>query len=358
MNNSNNLFLIIRSGSITGLLFSSGTDGISQFHEFKKDIIFDKNLEHRKDDTETYKVLSEVIENCIDTKVGLPLPDKTVCIYSSPWFTSQISEYDIPDSKKGFKYDLLNKISEDASNLDDDYVLVEQNIEAIKLNGYTTNNPEGQKYSDGTATLLTSWISNEAKEGIESVVRRFLNDREIQHMILPRIMTTVIGSHDSSYHFLDIHGEYTDIINIQDDNIDSTGSIPVGVHNLVRSIQKNNQTYHEAYEELGHIIKNIKDPINHRVEKENMTKVLLDWSKKLADVPDFRDNNNIILLSQNNTGKLFIDALNNNQGDHNTEVMMLDKEYFNSEGSSLDITSIIILSFWSMLEKRGVVLNK
>ena len=177
-------------------------------------------------------------------------------------------------------------------------------------------------------------------------------------MTLPRIINTVVGSHNPSYHLIDIHGECTDIINVQEDNIDNIGSIPIGVHHLVRSIQKDGQDYHNAYEELGHIISDIKDPIDNRVEKEKIMQTLFLWSEALDKIPDFRANNNIILLSQNNTDKLFKDALNNNHGDHNSEVMILDKGYFNSEGSSLDLTSIAVISFWNILEKKGIKIDK
>lgn len=354
----NILFLIIRSGSVTGLLSSTDKLGISQFHEIKKDIVFDNTKEHKSFDTETYKIIEEVLEVSIDRKLELPLPDKVVCVYSSPWFDSQISEYDIPHSKKGFKYSLLKEVSSDASNLDDDVELVEQNIESISLNGYVTNSPEGQKYDAGVVTFLTSWITKDTKEGIESVIHRVLNDREIEHMTLPKIINTVVGSHNPSYHLLDIHGEATDIINIQDDNIDSTGSIPLGVHSLVRSLQKEGQEYHEAYEELVHILKDFKDPIHHRKEKDSIKETLLNWSSMLNDIPDFRENNNVILMAQNSTEKLFADALYINYPDHNVDITVLDKEFFNAKESSLTLTSIILVNFWNILEKRGVRVNK
>ena len=358
MNKSNILFLIIRSGSITGLLSSTDSTGISEHHEIRKNIVFDSKLEHKSFDKETYKVLEEIIEASIHRSLELPLPDKIVCVYSSPWFESQISEYDIPVRKKGFSYNVLEDLSEDASDLDDEVVQIEQNVESITLNGYKTNKPEGQKYSTGTATFLTSWISIDTQKGIESVIHRVLNDRKIEHMTLPRMINTVVGSHNPSYHILDIHGESTDIINVQDDNIDSTGSIPVGVNHLIRSIQKDGQLYSEAYEEFGHILRNIKDPINHRDEKENIRQALVLWTDMLNQIPDFRGNNNIIMLSQNGTDELFSDALSNSYGDHNTDVMILDKGYFNSESSSLNLTSIIVISFWNILQKSGIRVGK
>ena len=358
MHKSNILFLIIRSGNITGLLSSRDSNGISEYHEIKKNIVFDNTKEHKSFDSETYKVLEEIIEASINKNLNLPLPDKVVCIYSSPWFVSQISEYSLPVIKKGFSYSSLKELASDAADLDDDVVLIEQNVESIILNGYKTNKPEGQKYTEGSSTFITSWILSDTKKGIESVIHKVLNDREIQHMTLPRIINTVVGSHNPSYHLIDIHGECTDIINVQEDNIDNIGSIPIGVHHLVRSIQKDGQDYHNAYEELGHIISDIKDPIDNRVEKEKIMQTLFLWSEALDKIPDFRANNNIILLSQNNTDKLFKDALNNNHGDHNSEVMILDKGYFNSEGSSLDLTSIAVISFWNILEKKGIKIDK
>jgi len=356
MNKINTLFLIIRSGSVTGLLSYYDKSEIPQFIEIKKDIIFDNNLKYKNFDKESYKVLEEVMFQLI--KPDIPLPEKTIIIYSSPWFNSQISEYEIPNSSKGFKYKNLDSVLKDASDLDDNVFLINQRVESISLNGYRTNSPEGKKYEEGSVTLLTSWMDKTIKDKFESVIKRFLNDREIEHITLPSVLNTVISSHNPSYHILDIHGESTDIINIQDDSIDSTGSIPFGVHHLIRSIKKDSQGYVESYEEFLHIIKNIKDPIVHREEKDKIKKGLLNWAEMLSNVPDFTDNNNIILLSQNNTDKLYKDALENSNGGHNTNIMILNKEYFNSQGSNLSLNSIIVISFWNIFNKNVVKLGK
>ena len=362
MHKSNILFLIIRSGSITGLLSSYNQKTGKEYFEIKKDIVFDVNHEYKSFDKETYKALEFVMETCVNKNLKLPLPDKVVCIYSSPWFDSQISEYDIPERKKGFSYKSLKDIVEDASNLDDDVVLIEQQIESVILNGYRTNNPEGQKYSEGSVTLLTSWITKDTKEGIEAVIHRVLSDREIQHMTLPHIVKAVTGSHNPSYHLLDIHGEATDIINVQDDNIDSTGSIPIGVHHLIRSVQKDNQEYHEAYEEFDHILRGVKDPIASREEKINIRMILSRWVDLLNKIPDFKENNNIVLISQNNTEKLFRDALQNSNRDYNIDIQILDKSNF-SRGldkgyKDLNITSLMIIDFWNKLDKKVVNIHR
>ena len=174
MHKSNILFLIIRSGNITGLLSSRDSNGISEYHEIKKNIVFDNTKEHKSFDSETYKVLEEIIEASINKNLNLPLPDKVVCIYSSPWFVSQISEYSLPVIKKGFSYSSLKELASDASDLDDDVVLIEQNVESIILNGYKTNKPEGQKYTEGSSTFITSWILSDTKKGIESVIHKVL----------------------------------------------------------------------------------------------------------------------------------------------------------------------------------------
>lgn len=358
MNKSNILFLIIRSGSITGLLSTYDKKTGEEYVEIKKDIVFDVLHEHKSFDTETYKTLEFVIEACINRSLKLPLPDKVVCIYSSPWFDSQISEYDIPPRKKGFTYDSLKKLSKDASNLDEDVVLVEQSIESIILNGYKTNNPKSQRYSEGSVTFLTSWITKDTKDGIESVIHRVLSDREIQHMTLPNIINTVTASHNPSYHILDIHGEATDIINVQDDSIDSTGSIPIGVHHLIRSIQKDSQDYHEVYEEFYHILKGVKDPIYCREEKENIKFVLSTWVNSLNLIPDFKDNSNIILIAQNNTEKLFSDALRNNLGGVNLDIQILNKDNFSKRLDknylNLTITSLMVINYWRSLREKSI----
>jgi len=362
MHKSNILFLIIRSGSITGLLSSYDKEGNSDYVEIKKDIIFDTTKSHKSFDTETYNTLESIAEACINRSLNLPLPDKVVCVYSSPWFDSQISEYDIPFNKKGFSYKLLDDLSSDASDLDSDVILIDQNIESITLNGYKTNNPKGQKYSEGTVTFLTSWITNDVKEGVESVIHKVLNDREIQHITLPHIINTVVGSHSNSYHVLDIHGEATDIINIQNDSIDSTGSIPSGINSLIRSIRKENQSYQETHEEFNHILKGLIDPIKCREEKENIKIALSEWVESLNAIPDFRENNNIILISQNNTEKIFSEALKGSYGDHNKDIQFLDKSYFahglDTDYKDLNITSLMVIAFWKRREEKVVNIHR
>lgn len=117
--------------------------------------------------------------------------------------------------------------------------LIDRKTIDVYANGYPTRNPLGKTMNDVVLHSLTSVMSTTTKDAFEEVIERVFNQK-------PEMISNTFMSYQSVKSFLpdendaiviDMSGEISEILIIKNDHLTHLGTIPVGIHAIVRSLR-------------------------------------------------------------------------------------------------------------------------
>ncbi len=198
---------------------------------------------------------------------------KVLCVCASPWYVSRTKHITITNEKpffitKKFLDDVLQKEvtvfeeelsrGEHGEEFKSGVVVMEQTIADAKINGYTIDNPIGQKTNSCDMTLYLGVGSKELTERIAGKIhaRFHIDSTDILWHSFPLVAHTTLYTvypHEKDYLLCDITGEVTDITLVQNGVIGNTVSFPSGKFFLIRKIAHAMDVPTEVAESLLHM---------------------------------------------------------------------------------------------------------
>lgn len=180
-------------------------------------------------------------------------------IVSSPWYVGQ-SRTRLERKNEPFTVskDLLGRLQKDElalfeketatlhpSIFGSGYEVLEMRNTSIKVNGYRTNHPVGEKGKSIELSFFVSLVSKEIKNLIkESATGMWHHAKVIFHshpVAITHVLETLYPG-PSSYLIFDVLGEVSDILLVDEHTVKDTASIPLGSHVLVRNLTTALQT--------------------------------------------------------------------------------------------------------------------
>lgn len=190
---------------------------------------------------------------------GGVLVDQAFCVLASPWYASQtrLVHYNQPTpfviSEHGLQKLIQKEIqlfreskifahSKDGNAPPD--IMESKNIQ-IKLNGYEVRNPYGKRASLLEVALYISMIPTNIHRSINESITKFWNLKDVHFSSFSFTAFDTIRDmfpDESSFLFVDISGEVTDISLAKDGVLLESISFPAGKNMLIRSVAKEMQS--------------------------------------------------------------------------------------------------------------------
>ncbi len=185
---------------------------------------------------------------------GEVVVDHAFCVLASPWYASQTRLVRYRPEKVPFV--VTEKLVDEliqrevaafrssklfaSSKIDDALpeVMESKNIQ-MKLNGYETKKPYGQKADELRIALYMSMIPPNILSSIEGAISKFWNTHNVHLNSFSYLAYNIIRDLyplESTFLFLDISGELTDVSLVKDGVLTESLSFPVGKNMLVRAI--------------------------------------------------------------------------------------------------------------------------
>jgi cell division ATPase FtsA len=184
---------------------------------------------------------------------------KVYCSLASPWFVSQTKTLVVKEDKEftitaKFISDLLQKeedsfensnLSKYSSNKRHASEVIERKLIDVRLNGYKVKDPIGKKAQSAEFDIFLSMSQATILDSIEDVLSKYFLTEEINFHSFTLVSFSAIRDiyeSVSSFLFLDITGEVTDISIIKLGTILKTASFPVGKNSVIREVTKTLKT--------------------------------------------------------------------------------------------------------------------
>ena len=258
-NNKNGQHFIIifdiGSASIGGAFVSIDSTRTPEIiFSIRKDIPFQEKLSFERFLASMITTLKEMFEVMQKAGGGVKV-DQAFCILASPWYASQtrLVHYNQPTpflvTEKGLSKLIQKEIrlfrdSKLFEHASIDNVLpeiMESKSIQIKLNGYEVSDPYGKRASELEIALYISMIPSNIFSSIRGAITKFwhLPDVHFSSFSLTAFDTIRgIFVDESSFLFMDISGEVTDISLARDNVLLESISFPAGKNMLIRGIIK------------------------------------------------------------------------------------------------------------------------
>lgn len=236
-------YVLIDKGKTPQIIFT-----VREFIPFQEKLDFPRFL------TSMVKTLELVFAKMQQAGAGTNI-DKAFCIMSSPWYASQtrIIKYQRPEpfqvTAKGIK-SLIDKEIDlfrhsklfEHSKVDDTLPeIIEAKTIQVRLNGYETRSPYGQRASEAEIALYISMIPPNILGLVYDSIDRFWHTDKVNFSSFSLVAYDTIRdifSDDDTFLFIDVSGEITDISIIKDSVLLESISFPIGRNLLIRSIAK------------------------------------------------------------------------------------------------------------------------
>lgn len=272
--------LDIAGASVGGILIRQG-DPIQVISSARKPVNFLLDVDFSASRRCTIDALGKVTKKLLkDFPSG---PDAVLCVFSSPWFASQVKIASIRQEKsfeikKGFFDKLLaseeEKFKEESSLAGalwgNELKFIERENIKMELNGYFIESPTGGKAKSVKAHLYLSLGVKQIMEKAEKEVLKNFGSVPLLFKTLPFVAFVVLNNiirAEESFLAADIGGEATDIYLIKNNTLSETVSFPRGVNFLVRNTAAKLNTF------PGEALSSIKTYLRGRRSPESSVKI-------------------------------------------------------------------------------------
>lgn len=225
----------------------------------REDISFQEVLSSARFLLSMNKALDKVLNDLQKKTKTTGNPKHFFCTLSSPWFILKTRELGITKNEefevtertleKFIDDDILKLKDELKTTLPpEDVKIIEKKIIRIKLNGYEIKNPYKQKTSQIEMMVTVGVSSGKVIQSIERKINNFFHAKSIHFGAFPVAAFSAIRDifpTESSFLFLDITGEATDVSRVENDILACTVSFPRGKNFFIREISARLRTVHE-----------------------------------------------------------------------------------------------------------------
>ena len=243
----------IGSGSIGGAFASIEKEGVPEIiFSTRQSIPFQEKLNFQRFFDSMIKTLEEMFTK-MQKEAGDIKISKAFCVLASPWYASQtrLVRYDQPApftvTERGlgklinkeielFRESKLFIRSKTGDTLPE--IMESKNIQ-MKLNGYEVRNLQGKRALELEIALYISMIPANIHKSIEESIAKFWNTSDIHFSSFSfTAFNTIrdIFTDESSFLFIDISAEVTDISLSKDNVLLESISFPAGKNMLIRAL--------------------------------------------------------------------------------------------------------------------------
>ncbi len=245
----------IGSASIGGAFVSIDPTRIPEvIFSIRRDIPFQEKLSFERFLASMIATMKEMFETMQKAGGGVKV-DQAYCILASPWYASQtrLVHYNQPTpflvTEKGLSKLIQkeiglfrdSKLFEHAKIDNTPPEIMESKSIQLKLNGYEVKNPFGKRASELEIALYISMIPANIFSSISDVITQFWHIPKVHFSSFSfTAFDTIrdIFADESSFLFMDISGEVTDISLAKDNVLLESISFPAGKNMLIRSLIK------------------------------------------------------------------------------------------------------------------------
>lgn len=276
--------LDIGSSSVGGAVVSLGGDTAPKvLFSVREDMVFQRDLNLERFTSSMLQSLERVLNKL--EKSEEEKPHTFFCILSSPWYESETKIIKIKKDKPFIiTHKILDELTEkevsafrlamDANNIAKDLtgIIDIKNIQ-IKLNGYETSNPYNKSAENMEAALFIGLGSKKILKAIKNKVSKifYVKDIVFSTFSLSSFSTVRdIFSDKSSFLFLDITGEVTDVSLVEDNVLVKSISFPLGKNFIVRRIASGMNTIPEEAKSLLNMMRTGKSNKETNIYLENI----------------------------------------------------------------------------------------
>lgn len=211
--------------------------------------------------------------------------------YTSPWFNTDVKThtalYEKPRIIVRGDIDALVRSGDARSIRSRDETVIERALTALTLDGYIVHKPNDTQIRELSVTTVTSTVPENIKHALEDTLLATAHPKRIIHHSFPLMATSVIRNifpHLSSFLYLDITGEVTDVTHVERGVITSVGSFPIGVHTILRRVSEN---FGASIDRIDSLLAARKDKILHEPDSSKFDLILdqerSNWRKALQN---------------------------------------------------------------------------
>jgi hypothetical protein len=203
---------------------------------------------------------------------------------SAPWFAHETRRAELsrrtffkvtPKIIENMKAKEMKEFMEESQNAHGgDFVVVEETIIDVSVNGYATDKPVGKKAKHINMSLYLSVAPAEVISVIEDTLGQIFHHKVVfqTSTLVSYVVSRDFFAKEKDYVFFDVGGELTDILVVKNDAIFQTLSFPLGTQYFYGSIAKSlKTTTHEVRSLLA-----VKEDLHKTVVKK------LDTAKEKA----------------------------------------------------------------------------
>ena len=214
------------------------------------DIIHYPNLDTQHFFGQTLKTCEGAAHAALKESSGRVIDD-VICVIGTPWVSTQkrtsryVKQHDFNVNELLIN-EILGKEKKDSlsTNLEyhlfNDLMVVDQTLLNIEINGYRSLNPVGKSARELKTRSLLSVISQQVYDAFGHVFERVFH-RTPQMFSNIHFLYDAVHTHfknEDDVLILDISGEVTDVMVVQNDTVTHIGSFPKGYQTIIRDAQK------------------------------------------------------------------------------------------------------------------------
>ena len=224
-----------------------------------------------------------------------PHIDRIHIVLSSPWIISKLSCVE-----ETFKKEVVIKQSTVAALLEKekstsaklfvagDAAAIDAKLFEIKINGYPVSEYEGKHALALEGTMVVSFASRKMLNEIKSRINRFFRAHdETFHsaLILRYVALRSVMPHHTDYVWLQIHGELTDALFVNQGACAISGSLPFGSDTLARKFASvTNESAATAASLLGFLDNNSNTVLMLEKTRSTLGKVMPEWTRGIVSL--------------------------------------------------------------------------
>ena len=282
-------FVELNTGKVPDIIFTTRRD-----IPFREKLNFDRFL------NSMIKTLEELFA-LMQKAGGRTRVDQAYCVLASPWYASQtrLIKYS-QETPFAITADGLDKLIKKEIELfresklftrskggDTPPEIVESKIIQIKLNGYEMKDPYGKKASELEVAVYISMIPGSIRASINESIAKFWHPRGLHFSSFSFTAFDTIRDifpDESSFLFMDIAGEVTDISLAKDNVLLQSISFPAGKNKLIRAlVEKMKTTPALAVSELELYSDHRSTPEHAKMIEEVLGKTTKEWQVSFRD---------------------------------------------------------------------------
>ncbi len=215
-------------------------------------------------------------------------------VLSSPWIMSEAKRIEISfDTNKMVKEDMIRKmVSEDREKLAEEarakgkIIPVEEKIFDVKLNGYSVTNWQNREARSLSVSFVTSISGTKMVGRFKDLCSHVVFGHKVffhSSLLLQHIALNEVNPRRETYVIIHIHGEVTDIVEVDKHACIYFATFPIGTETMLRMFAKETKTDLQVAASMLNIRNSHLSLQTSEKNTESMNKINEYWFKKFEN---------------------------------------------------------------------------